>query len=115
MFTYIRRHRPDPRRDHLYRENLKTPRNPTETISQIQFIKDRIIHHQNSSPSSIFAGIDQIAKGAQKVMHQLALVEAEVASLRKANEALSKRRRAKKPRIRQGGSLSIQEGKDLVA
>ena len=93
----------------------KTPANPTETTSQTQFLKDRIVRHQNSSPASIFAGFDQIAKGAQQVMHRLALVEAEVATLRKANEALSKRRKAKKTRIRQGGALSVQEGRDLVA
>jgi hypothetical protein len=46
-------------------------------------------------------------------MHQLALLKAENQSLREANETLSKRRRAKKTRLRQGGSLSQQEAEDL--
>jgi hypothetical protein len=46
-------------------------------------------------------------------MHQLVLLKAENQSLRQANEALSKRRRAKKIRLRQGGSLSQQEAQDL--
>jgi hypothetical protein len=41
-------------------------------------------------------------------MHKLALLKAENQSLRKANER-SKRRRSKKIRLRQGGSLSQQE------
>ena len=40
---------------------------------------------------------------------------AENRSLRKANEAFSKRRRAKKTRIRLGGSLTAGEADDLLA
>ncbi|KFZ24411.1 hypothetical protein V502_01111 [Pseudogymnoascus sp. VKM F-4520 (FW-2644)] len=46
-------------------------------------------------------------------MHQLALLKAENQNLQQANEVLSKRRRAKKTRLRQGGSLSQQEAQDL--
>jgi hypothetical protein len=92
----------------------KTPQNLAEATSQTEFIKNRIANHQNSSPTSIYTGIDQIAKGAQQVMHQLALLKGENASLRKANEALSKRRRAKKTQIRKGGSLSFQDGQDII-
>ncbi len=42
------------------------------------------------------------------VMHQVALLRSENAALRKANEALSKRRRAKRTRVQLGGSLTIQ-------
>jgi triosephosphate isomerase len=47
-------------------------------------------------------------------MHQVALLRAEVSSLRTVNEALSKRRRAKKTRVRLGGSLTIQDAQDLL-
>jgi hypothetical protein len=47
-------------------------------------------------------------------MHRLALLEAETSKLRKANEALSKRRRAKKTRVRLGGSLTVQDAEDLL-
>ena len=91
----------------------QTPNNPTEVLSQTTFIKTRIYQHQNSSPTSIYEAVDQFAKGASKIMHQLVLLKAENQSLRQANEALSKRRRAKKIRLRQGGSLSQQEAQDL--
>jgi hypothetical protein len=47
----------------------QTPNNPTEALSQTTFIKNRIAHHQNSSPSSIYEAVDQFAKGASKMMH----------------------------------------------
>ena len=53
------------------------------------------------------------AKGTSKVIYQLALLRAENQTLRAANKALSKRRRAKKQRLRQGGSLSVQHAQDL--
>jgi cell division protein FtsB len=59
--------------------------------------------------------VDQFAKGAKAIMHRVALLEAEVSSLGKANEALSKRRRAKRARVRLGGSLTVQDAQDLLA
>ncbi|KFY29453.1 hypothetical protein V491_00028 [Pseudogymnoascus sp. VKM F-3775] len=53
------------------------PNNPTEAISQSTFIKNRIAHHQNSSPTSIYTAVDQFTKGASQIMHQLALLKAE--------------------------------------
>jgi len=47
-------------------------------------------------------------------MHEVALLRTEVSALRKANKELSKRRRAKKTRIRLGGSLTVQEAQDLL-
>ena len=44
----------------------------------------------------------------------MALLTAEVSSLRKANEALSKRRRAKRTRVKLGGSLAVQDATDLL-
>ena len=40
---------------------------------------------------------------------------AEIRTLQKANEALSKRRRAKKTRVRLGGSLIVGDAHDLLA
>ena len=42
-------------------------------------------------------------------------MSAELRTLRATNEALSKRRRAKKTRIRQGGTLTIEEAQDIIA
>jgi hypothetical protein len=91
----------------------QTPNNLIEASSQSTFIKTRIAHHQNSSPTPIYEAINHFAKGTSKIMHELVLLKAENQSLRQANEVLSKRRRAKKTRLRLGGSLSQQEAQDL--
>ena len=41
--------------------------------------------------------------------YEITLLSAEVRSLRAVNEALSKRYRAKKTRIRQGGTLTVED------
>jgi len=88
---------------------FQTPHNPREADSQSTLIKTRIANHQNSSPTSMLAAVDQLTKGTMAVMHEVALLRSEVSSLRKANEALSKRRRAKRTRVQLGGSLAIQD------
>jgi hypothetical protein len=93
----------------------QTPRNPTETVSQSEYIKDRIIRHQGSSPTSILTAVDQLAKGTQALAHSVALMTAEIGTLQKANEALSKRRRAKKTHVRLGGSLTVGDAHDILA
>jgi hypothetical protein len=93
---------------------FQTPHNPREAESQSTLIKARIANHQNSSPTSMLAAVDQLAKGTLAVMHRVAILESEVSSLRKANEALSKRRRAKRTRVQLGGSLTVQDAKDLL-
>ena len=47
--------------------------------------------------------------------HKITLLSAEVRTLRAANKALSKRRRAKKARVRQGGTLTIENTQDILA
>jgi hypothetical protein len=92
----------------------KTPQNPQEATSQSELIKTRISNHQNSSPTSMLNAIDQFTKGTKAIMHQVALLHTEVSSLRKANEALSKRRRAKRTRVQLRGSLTVQDAQDLL-
>lgn len=92
----------------------KTPQTALEAQSQSDFIKNRISSHQNSSPTSMIDAVDQFTKGTTAIMYQVALLRTEVSSLRRANEALSKRRRAKKTRVRLGGSLTVQDAQDLL-
>jgi hypothetical protein len=88
----------------------QTPRNPIDALSQTTLVKKRIARHQGSSSTPIFETVAALAKGTELLAHQLTLVTAEVHTLRAANEALSKRRRAKKPRIiRQGGALTVKD------
>ena len=62
----------------------------------------------------MLAAVDQLTKGTMAVMHEVALLRSEVSSLRKANEALSKRRRAKRTHVQLGGLLTVQDAKDLL-
>ena len=56
-----------------------------------------------------------MAKGTELLAHKMTLLAAEVRTLREANEALSKRRRAKKTRVRQGGALTVEDAQDVLA
>ena len=93
----------------------KTPNNLIEANSQSTFLKNRVIDHPGSSPTKSLIAIDHIDKGMKVAMHGMALLKAENQKLQLAMELLSKRRRAKKIRLRNGGSLSVQEAEDRIA
>jgi hypothetical protein len=56
-----------------------------------------------------------LAKGTERLAHENTLLSAEVRTLRAANKALSKRRRAKKAHVRQGGVLTVEDTQDIIA
>jgi hypothetical protein len=93
----------------------QTPHNPTDALSQTTLVKNRIARHKGSSPTPIFDTVAALAKGTELLAHQLTLVTAENRMLREANQALSRRRRAKKTRIRQGGMLTVEDAQDILA
>ncbi|APA14283.1 hypothetical protein sscle_12g090530 [Sclerotinia sclerotiorum 1980 UF-70] len=93
----------------------QTPHNPTEALSQSTLVKSRISRHQSSSPTPIFKTVLALAKGTERLAHENTLLSAENRTLRKANEALSKHRRAKKTQLRQGGVLTGQEAMDILS
>ena len=78
-------------------------------------LRDRIARHQGSSPTPIFETVAALAKGTELLAHEMTLISAEVRTLRAANEALSKRRRAKKARVRQGGALTVEDAQDIIS
>lgn len=87
----------------------QTPSNPTEALSQTTLVRNRIARHQGSSPTPLFETVATLAKGTERMAHEIIHLSAKVRTLRAANEALSKRRRAKKARIRQGGALTVED------
>lgn len=93
---------------------LKTPHNLVELASQTKMLKDRIAKHQNSSPTPINTALDQLFKGVQAMMHSAVLLKSEVRALQKANEAANRRRKRQKKLIRREGTLTIQQGQDLI-
>ena len=82
----------------------QTPQNPQEASLQVELMIAHVSKNPNSSPT--IAAINKFTKGATAMMHQMALLRTENQVLREANEALSKRRRAKKTRVQHGGSLT---------
>jgi hypothetical protein len=90
-----------------------TPQNLVQTDSQSSYLRERIVRHQDSSPTTILQGFDQFAKGAKLAIHELALLRAENTALRNANHELSRRRRTKKRRLQEGGSLTLQNAQAL--
>ena len=90
----------------------QTPHNPTESISQSELVKARMSNHQNSSPTQILTAAKQLADGVAELAHGAVLITDELRSLRKANEALSKGRRAKKTRLRQREAVTVRDAQD---
>jgi hypothetical protein len=87
----------------------QTPQTAAEAISQSTLIKDRVARHQGSSPTPILNSIDQLAKATVAIGHQLTLLTSELNVVQEANEALSKRRRAKRTRLQDSGPLTSKE------
>ena len=54
------------------------------------------------------------AKGTKAIMHEYALVKAEIQDLRKANEILSRRRRAKRTRLQERGVMTAEKGRQAI-
>jgi hypothetical protein len=50
-----------------------------------------------------------LAKGTERITYKITLLSAEVYILQVANKTLSKCRRAKKARVRQGNALIIED------
>jgi hypothetical protein len=92
----------------------KTPKTVLEATSQSEYLERRIRRHQGSSPASIVDALKSFSKGTKAIMHQIALLKSENQILRQANETLSKRRRAKKNRLRNGGKMTVDEGRDVI-
>lgn len=93
----------------------QTPYNAAETVSQSAHIRSRISNHQGSSPTTLFSAIKQLAKGSEMMAHEMTLMRDELRTLRQANLALAKRRRAKRTRLQAGGALTVEDALALVA
>jgi hypothetical protein len=55
-----------------------------------------------------------MTKGLKAYQHEMALLRMEVRDLRDANHILSRRRREKKTRLRNGGTIIVEEGQALI-
>jgi hypothetical protein len=92
----------------------KTPKTIIEAELQSEYLERRIRRHQSSSPESILEALKSLSKGTKAVMHEMALMRAEIQDLRQANEILSRRRRTKRIRLQNRGKMTVEQGRDLT-
>jgi hypothetical protein len=92
----------------------KTPSNAIEIDNQTTLIIKRIRDHKSSSPDSIIEMILQVKKGSTLKEHSHMLLEARVAKLEADNNAASERKKRKRKRIQEGGTLSQAEAEEIV-
>jgi hypothetical protein len=71
--------------------------------------------HKSSSPASIIEAIGQLRKGAEVIMLSAELMRDRIISLKRANEAASKRRQRKRKQIQKHGTLTKGEGDNILA
>ena len=92
----------------------KTPTTVLEAEFQTEYLERRIRRHHSSSPEPILEALKSFAKGTKAIMHEYALVKAEIQDLRKANEILSRRRRAKRTRLQERGVMTAEKGRQAI-
>jgi len=93
----------------------QTPSNARELKAQSALLREKIRRRVSSTPPSIIDVVQRLTKGAKLIMHQAVLLRAEVTTLQRVNEAVTKRRSRKKRRIQKHGSLTIAEGAEIVS
>ena len=74
----------------------------------------RIREHKSSSPNLIIKMVLQVKRGLAKKDHSHTLLEARIAKLKQANQAVSERKKRKKKRIQEGGTLSQAEAEEIL-
>ena len=93
----------------------QTPSNTLELGSQSTLVKQRIQRHINSSPTSIVEAFEKVSKGAAIIAHKLVLAQQEIAKLKAANEAATRRKSHKRKRVQAEGILIVEDGARLAA
>jgi hypothetical protein len=92
----------------------QTPSNTLELGSQSTLVKARIQRHLDSSPTSMVEAFEKVSKGAAIIAHKLVLAQKEIAELRAANEAATRRRSHKRKRVQAEGTLTVEDGLRLT-
>ena len=93
----------------------QTPSNTLELGSQSTLVKARIQRHIDSSPTSMVEAFEKVSKEAAIIAHKLVLAQKEIAELRAANEAATRRRSHKRKRVQAEGTLTVEDGARLAA
>jgi hypothetical protein len=92
----------------------QTPSNTFELGSQSTLVKERMQRHVDCSPTSMLAAFEKVSKGAAIIAHKLALAQQEIAELKAANEAATRRKSHKRKRVQAEGTLTVEDGARLA-
>ena len=93
----------------------KTPSNAHELGAQSTLVCKRIRQHLDSSPTAMVELVDQLARGSQRIEHEVVLLRDQVSTLQKAIKATTERRKRSKKQIRNQKTLTKGEGEDIIA
>lgn len=94
--------------------NPRTPRTLPEIKKQSQLVLTENRKRRRSSASSAEKPFQQLLKGFKTAVHEKALLMAEVAALRAENKHQKQKRARQKGYIREGGSITVQDGQESV-
>jgi hypothetical protein len=94
--------------------NPQTPKTLPEIKKQSQLVLKENRKRRRSSASLAEKPFQQLLKGFETVVHEKALLMAEVAALRAENQHQKQKRARQKGYIRQEGSITIQDGQESV-
>lgn len=91
----------------------RTPRNLREIELQATLVQNRIIQHQNSSPTATVEQLHYLTKSHFLMAHEITLLRSDVTTLQAANAAASQRKQRKRKRIQKQGTLTKAEGEAI--
>ena len=66
-------------------------------------------------PTKIVASLNKLSKGVEIIAHLAVLLRTQVSELQAANEAATRRKSHKRKRIQMEGTLTYEQGSQLVA
>jgi hypothetical protein len=92
----------------------KTPKTVHGVESQSEYLDRRIKRHHSSSPGTIVEALKSLSKGTKAMMRENALLRFENRDPRRANETLSRRRRAKRARLQKRGRMTVEQGRAAI-
>jgi hypothetical protein len=91
----------------------KTPHNVKQLTRQASSIKALLQRRSRSPPTPSKSRLDQLIKGSERAMHQVALLTRELHDLRAANEKQKQKRKRSQKQLSHTGGILVQEAHEL--
>jgi hypothetical protein len=92
-----------------------TPHNLKQLTRQASSMKALLKQGSRSPPTPTKSTLDQLIKGSEKAMYQVAFLTKELRDLRAANEKQKQKSQRSTKRLSHAGGLSIQEARELIS